>query len=722
MDVEISQEKELGRELARVREEAGLTQGELAGRLGVSQTVVSRTESGERHLQDEELQRVASAVGTELAAAIPERRDREWGVLTRPPLGHPDHDLLWKAELAARELVALLGRPDVALPFARRIEGLLDELRVATAQLLNRACDLVFIGKVGVGKTTAICGIGGLVVARAGTQRDAVVLDVAGGRTTLCEVRITTGPTAITIEPCSDAEVRAYVAEFADKVLYTLGDDRPKRAEQAERTLASEVEKAIRNIAGLARPRGKDAKGRLLPDPAKELAREILAEDSSRRREDDETSQRLQFEVLSRMRMERRERREVRFEEGSGLEPLAWLKSEFRRINIGTNPEFTLPRRIHVSVDVTLIPGVDGVDARIVDTKGIDETVARADLEGHFGASHTVVVLCSGFNDAPCTEAVDLLERAREVGIAGDGVHGMLLGLPKFDEALQMRDDAGEPAATAEEGYDLKGEVVEGVVHDQIGFRDFSVQFFNSHEDDADEVRRGLAGRIEAMFNGYRRTISDLVDGAGTLVENYEDEQIQEILRDAMKLVRSWVEINMKTGAVNRQIERNLMTALESTHPSTIHASMRRRGGWYNLDYSHHLAFGARLVVSSVLRQKIESFGEHCETFLKVPGNDPARSLLDQAQRAMAKAYSTVQQRAQLLGETWFHEELERDDPLWSRCVRRWGMGEGYVSAVAKVNDGWFSEHQAANERLRVMVEREWQQAMAVVLEMLAEE
>ena len=433
MGIGVSEEKELGRQLARVRDGAGLTQGELARRLSVSQTVVSRTESGERRLDDEELQRFTSAVGSEAAMAIARRRDRDWRVLPRPALSHPDHDLLWKAELVGRELDALLRKPDVALAFARRIEGLLAEMRSAAALLLNRACDVVFIGKVGVGKTSAICRIAGLVVTRAGARSDAAVLDVAGGRTTLCEVRITTGPTGIAIEPCSDAEVRAYVAEFADKVLYGLGDDGPQRvAEQDERSLASEVEKAIRNIAGLARPRGKDAKGNRLPDPAKELAHEILAEERNRGRDDEGVSQRLQFEVLSRMRMDKRDCREVRFDERNGLDPFAWLKSEFHRINIGTNPEFTVPKRIHVSVDMALIPGMDEVDVRIVDTKGIDETVARADLEGHFGSAHTVMVLCSGFNDAPCTEAVDLLERARVVGIAADGVHGMLLGLPKF--------------------------------------------------------------------------------------------------------------------------------------------------------------------------------------------------------------------------------------------------------------------------------------------------
>ena len=445
--------------------------------------------------------------------------------------------------------------------------------------------------------------------------------------------------------------------------------------DQEDGGLTSEVEKAIRNIAGLTRVSGKDAEGNRHPDPAKELARELLVEERGRGRGAIEAVQRLQFEVLSRMRTDKRSGREIRFEEDSGLEPLVWLRSEFHGINIGTNPDFTIPKRIHVSVDQEMIPGVDGVDVRVVDTKGIDETVARADLEGSFGSAHTVIVLCSGFNDAPCTEAVDLLRRASEAGIERQGVHGVLLGLPKFDEALQMRDDSGEPVDTVEEGYDLKGDVVEEVLHSRLGFGDFSVQFFNAHEDNPAEVREQLRTRVEAMFDGYRRTMSDLVQAGRTLVENFEDEQVQEIVRHAMVMVKSWVANNRDSGGARREIEGSLMAELEIAHPSTIHATMRRRGGWYNLDYGHHLAYGARIVVSAMLRRKLDSFQEHCETFLTDPSNEPARSLLDQAQRAMARAYATVARRAQLVGETWYHEELEPKDPLWRKCVERWGKG-----------------------------------------------
>ena len=719
METDTAQNKELGRELARVRELAKLTQTELAARLGVSQTVVSRTESGERRLEDVDFLEFVEAIGTPEARAMEARRSRQWSKLARPAFGHPDHDLLWTAEVALRDLGTLLGQPDIAQAFARRIEGLCDEIATAAGELLKRECSLVFIGKVGVGKTSAICHIADLMVSKPGAPRLSPVLDVGGGRTTLCEVRIRTGPPSIVIEPCTDEEIRAHVADFADKILSATNEGGERDGAQDDQIMSREVERAIRNMANLRRPSGRRTAGAPATDPARELAKQVVTEELGRGRNEQDVPLRLQFEILSRMRTDQRQRRDVRWDKGAGVGHIEWLRSEFHRINTGNHPEFTIPRRIQVFVDAPLIPGGGDVDVSVVDTKGIDETVARADLEKHFGASHTVLVLCSGFNDAPGTEATNLLRRASEAGIEGDSLQGVVLGLPKFDEALQMLDDAGEPVGSIDEGYGLKTGVVEDTVHQSLGFRDFSVRFFNSHEDDPEDVRRDLSERVHMVFDGYRNAVGELVDSAKGLVENYEDEQAQEVIRQAAVLVRSWIERHMDPHSVEREAERSLLDEVENAHPATIHATMRRKGGWHNLDYGHHLAYGARLVVSSVLRTRVQSFGDLCDTFLGPEEHHHARSLLSQARRTLERGSQAVSERAQLLGETWFHSGLEREDAFWVTGVRRWGGGAGYVEEMLNMNKSWFSGNGELNEEVRTMIRREWRRAMEVVAGML---
>ena len=722
METDLAKDRELGRELARIREAAGLTQAELAGRLGVSQTVVSRTESGERHLQDDRVRDFAEAIGTEEARGLEGRRSRDWSQLKRPPLGHPNHDLLWLAELKLRELKTLLSQPHITQAFARRIQALCGEIESAAAELLKRECNLVFIGKIGVGKTSAICQIVGLTDSGAGSGRPSPVLDVGAGRTTLCEVEIRTGPTSIVVEPCTDAEVRAHVADFAEKLLRAIKDGSERGGSQDDQIMSREVERAIRNMANLRRPSGRGAEGSRTSDPARKLASQIFDEEIKRGKGERDAASRLQFEILSRMRTDRRERQDLRWDQSAGVDHQKWLKSEFHRINTGNNPDFTIPKRIRVFVELPLLPLDGDVEIRIVDTKGIDETVARADLEKHVGASHTVLVLCSGFNDAPGTEATSLFRRASEAGIRHDELQGVVLGLPKFDEALQTLDDAGETVGSIEEGYGLKTSVVEETVHHSLGYRNFSVRFFNSHEDDAAEIRQDLSDRISKVFDAYRDSVSELVESAGALIANYEDEQAQEIVRHAAVLIRSWIKQNKDLGSLKRAVEQSLLGEVESVHPASIHATMRRNGGWYNLDYAHHLAYGARLVVSSVLRSRVRSFTDFCDTFLGTAEHRPAEPLLSQARRALEKASQTATERAQLLGETWFHETLEEEDEFWAKGIRRWGGGTGYVNDISTMNKSWFSSNGELNKKMKPLVKREWKRAMKVVEGMLEDD
>ena len=717
METDVAQVRELGRELARIRELAELTQADLAKRLGVSQTVVSRTETGERQMESDELQRFAEAIGTEEARGMVTRISRVWSELSRPPLGHPDHDLLWTAEGALRGLRALLGQPAIAQAFARRIESLCDEIEAAAGKLLKRECSLVFIGKIGVGKTSAICHIADLVVARRGSPRPTPVLDVGAGRTTLCEVHIRTGPTSIVVEPCTDAEMRAHVEDFADKLLYAIMRGDNKGAAQDDQIMSREVERAIRNMADLRRP----SRGDVGPDPARELARRVAEEELERGGDEQGVARRLQFEIESRVRTDLRRRLNMQWDEGTGQDHLQWLRSEFHRINIGDNPEFPIPRRIEVFVNGSLLPDAEGVAVNIVDTKGLDETVARADIEKHVGASHTVLVLCSGFNEAPGTEATNLLRRASEAGMEGTGIQGVALGLPKFDEALHTLDDAGETVESIEVGYRIKTEIVEETVHQSLGFGDISVSFLNSHEDDPGPIRRALSMHIDMVFQSYRNTVDELVMSSGRLTDNYQDEQAQEVVRQAAEWVMSWINKNriIDLSSIKKKTESSLLDHVRTAYAATIHATMRRKGGWPNLDYRHQLGYGARLVVSSVLGPRVRSFGDLCDTFLESEEHLHAQTLLSQVRRSIERAFQEVTERVRLIGEMGFHNSLEGQDEFWGRGVRRWGGGPGYVEEIWGMNRLWFSNNGALNEEVEATVSSEWKHALVTVLEML---
>ena len=108
---------ELGRYLTQVRERAGIKQAELARKVTWSPAVLSRVESGERSLADDELDQLLDAIDTPEAGKLRDALSRDWRVLPRPSLDHPDQDLLCAAEEVAQQLTTLREQPDARNAF-----------------------------------------------------------------------------------------------------------------------------------------------------------------------------------------------------------------------------------------------------------------------------------------------------------------------------------------------------------------------------------------------------------------------------------------------------------------------------------------------------------------------------------------------------------------------------------------------------------------------------
>ena len=254
---------ELGRRLTQVRERAGIKQAELARKVTWSPAVLSRIESGERPLAREELEILLDAIATPDATTLREAIQRSWKVLPRPSLDHADQDLLWSAEQVAQELTQLRDQPEVRHAFERRLTEYVDELKNSVALLLKRDHQVAFIGSIGIGKSTAICRLAGLEVAIPDSPQPAPVLEAGAGGITICEVHLRSGPGyGLLIEPRSDDEIRADVTDFAEFVRGSDSSSTTIEGDGEDQGISKEVERAIRNLAGLKirREKGEDGK------------------------------------------------------------------------------------------------------------------------------------------------------------------------------------------------------------------------------------------------------------------------------------------------------------------------------------------------------------------------------------------------------------------------------------------------------------------------------
>ena len=696
---------EMGKYLAHLRDKAGLKQNELAQKVTWSPAVLSRVESGERTVSPDELNSILEAIGTEEARQFRKTAGRDWRKLPKPPLGHPNESILWKAERALQRIKELSERPDIKNVFVKRLEEFRDELNRVASLVLGTEHSVAFIGDIGVGKTTAICRVTDLEVQK--NKKVDPVLEVGGGGVTVCEVHLVKGPHyGLVVEPMDENELRREVLEFASFLKpASSAYQEEETGDPDSHGTSKEIERAIRNMSGLTRKRERKTRSdgekvRVTVDDARNLA------------EKSTDSNTLAVEILARIDVKKRTRRDLWLSETSSAEPLLWLKQNFEQINNGRHPEFSIPKRIEITVPQQIL-GEESLSIRVVDTKGIDRTAERGDLEKHLTAFNTVVVLCSSFNDAPSTSVQQLLERAEKARIANLQTKVAILVLPRPNEALAVKYDEGFNAETVDEGYELKGEQVEMRL-DALNVSDVTCTFFNAFEDEPECLSDFLFKLVRGLRQRHCENLKEAIKGANDLVQNFEGEQVREIQQQATNRLIVWLQNNQQIGPFSKHMKESLLSAISKVHPSSLRASVRRQGEWYNLDYSHQLGYGARAVATSVVGDKLEEFKVLATNLLQDPNLEEAFGLVQQARRIFESGTEDLFQKAQQLGGI-IHRYMMFDAQLWNSCNEEWGKGPGYRDRVSKHHRDWFaddSDHIKAQVLVKRLVEKEWQKIL----------
>ncbi len=705
----------LGHFIGIVRKDAGLTQAELASKITLSPATVSRIEAGESSINDAEREAILEAIGTPAAADLREYIRQGW-VLERPPFDHPDRKSLWEANAAIKRLRDLREDPTINSVFIRQIDLYEKELFRYADFLYGREHQLAFIGSVGVGKTTAICRLTGLTVPGEVKLDRQSVLTASGGRTTVCEVHISRGPQfGIRIVPRTDESIRRDVEEYAEYLVNVIRVDAPLKPEPGDGETAgtsTELERAIRNMADL--PRGERDEGgkKVKYDRAKELAlQHPKASD-------------LAVQILTRMDLFSRTKRDAWYPEGTQKSPQKWLQEIYSDVNNGKHPEFTLPQKIEVVVPDPVI-GSEQFPLRVVDTKGIDsEIVARQDLECHFDDRKTVVVLCSSFNNAPEVPLENLLLRAREAGVRDFEPKTVILVLPRSDEAAAVMKDDGQPVESDEEGYDRKREQVEMQLR-QRGIGDVSILFFNARESGEPEpIRQQLIATLKRFRRMYCDRIAKLSEEVDWLIKNRENEEIRSVFQDVGRHLTTWIGKNRVMDVEETPVEKPLVAAIDGTrHAGTIRASVRRSGEWQDLDYYHHLAVGARRLAVKQIGAKIGKFADIVKNLMDGDEYAPAQEFLERVIDSLAAAAETAYRTAQVGGREAFESELRKDFAFWKQCDGEWGKGKGYKARILEKTEEQFqSSYRDAHELVKKLITDEWAKIVTLLEGMLREE
>ena len=472
---------------------------------------------------------------------------------------------------------------------------------------------------------------------------------------TICEVHLVQGPQyGLIVEPRSEYEIHREVREFA-----TLIKSPPKIQEDGEETrgpdshgTSNEIEGAIRNMSKLTRPRepkkGPDGSIINRPDGRPQYVRRDLARELAAKSTDADA---LALEIISRMNLIGRTRHELWYPEISGQEPLVWLKESFEKVNNGRHPEFSIPKLIQVMVPRHIL-GEESLSIRLVDTKGIDRTAEREDIERHFDEFNTLLVLCSDFNSTPSPSIQQLLEREKEGQLPNLEIKAAILALPHPGEALAVKDDQGYSAETVEDGYDLKIEQAEMTLIG-IGIPEMRVGCFNALEDNPELLNAFLIDLVQNLREMHSQRLVEVIKGVNDLLENSEEEETKEILRQAANQLNTWVKKNRPLAPKFLPLESNLLKDMnDAKFASSLAASIRRRGNWTNFEYSPRLSSGARRMAVVAVGSKQVEFNGISKNIQQSPQFEDAVGLVQQVRRIFDDGVEEILRKCQLQGES----------------------------------------------------------------------
>lgn len=681
--------------LEETRKAAHLTQEEVAKRMGLHQSRVSRLESGDSEPATADYVAYLKAVGTDRARKLRTAIETAWKHLPQPPLRHPELLTLMEAESALERLEVFKGGASIPHVLAGQAELLFRRLYEFAEFLLNLDHRIVYVGEIGVGKTTAACKQAGLV-----TNTDSpedlkgMMLDTGGGRTTLCDVHVRAGDRfSLEVEPLPDEEIYRLVDEFCRSVV-AKGDQSTPASRSADFKLPEEVERALRVMAKLPRPVRRKA-GPQDPDPASVFAEKHSLSD-------------FKAETASRLTLWRRTRRLIDFEGSDQVAGRQWLRDTFTKINNGRHEDFSLPARIIVTVPFDPVPG-SPYKLTLLDTRGVDGSAIRPDILAQLKNPRALTVLCAKWGSAPDPSIHELLKYARETEVDPTLLGRVaILVIARAGDALAMRHDSGESAQDAPEGYEIKRAHVEDALH-RIGMNGIAVEVFDAATDPAAGITQFLLTKISDLRAAQTANAHATISAIDEMLSNVEKAQALATLKAINDDLRIFADAHARLKATQKPVQTRLVEAVRSTlHPRTVWAATRRSGEFWNFDVYQYLGDGASSEAKRRCAAPIDGLREIISNRLANSKYEAAHGLLGQLLDNVSVWESDFVKAARHHALAIFKPKLASAQELWTRTEGKYGFGPGYRDDVACELEAWFDANADLQDAFEKQLRRAW--------------
>lgn len=554
----------------------------------------------------------------------------------------------------------------------------------STTYLIDKSHRLAFIGNIGAGKTTAICHLLGLLDGKE------PVLSTGSGRTTLCEVEILyEDQLKIEVTPYSESEVFGYLQDFS---LYLFeSDNTESKAESSDVfKLSAEIERALRNMLDLKITRNKNDEGkRISHDAAKNFSTNYNDPKS------------LTDALLSRFNLQLRTK--TIFLNENNVPQNEWLHDTFKTINSATHPQVGLAKRIVISVSQPLFNNID-YSLSVADTKGIDQTVNRQDIDNCFTDNRTVSVICCRFNDAPDKTMSGLLKNAKDAGLTRRIADETILLILDRDSEAECVIDIDEAIGEKDEGREIRSEHVSNDLRHSAQLDLLDIQFLDAKNDDVSMLHEYLPSKVSALRDAHHRRLKEIENAVSDIEKELFSQSALQAKQQVKSTLEPWLKKAQSCSPSLKEYFLPLISSIadKGTYAASVRASVNRRGEWHNLDYYQNLATGARLQVVEQIDALKNELLVLIDNMLSQNDLQPAYALLKQLKHTTEKRLGEMYQQIFAKGRAVYEAELNNDAELWNKLAQEWGQGPGYKGRIGSSSQKWFQHKNYPNFESKV--------------------
>jgi hypothetical protein len=597
-----------------------------------------------------------------------------------------------KSEIGSREQIQQLSAV-VSIQAFQEIGNRLTKIR----RILNiQRYNLVFIGQVGAGKTTAICHLLNLVqeveverTLRSGKKvfikKTQELLSTGAGKSTICEVVIRPAKfTYVEIDPYESSELQQLIEEFG---LWIWQKAHLATTKIRVEIPPDELLRAIRNIVELPEI--------IVSGKIEDCALGFASYFASDRYAD------FQEELIWRGKLSARTETKIQPQSEDRDEKL-WLSGVFQALNVAKISNFSIPKRIYLN----LSPKILGFDhqriGNIIDTRGLDlATKDRRDLAEYIRKSdESICIFTERFPSAPAN-VMQIIGKYLTPTAKDLNTKFALLVMPRKGEPEKVIGADGLAVDDLAQGLALRKANIDNVFsNEQINFSFENIFFYDALAGylgdgslDRSDESVDIDGDRQQVFVDIERVIIDrerqLEAEIGILTQQVEQIRTgkdfaqfeNEIVFVAHQKIRELSSLNLgKNSFTDDYID------MLPAHHCTLRATNNRYGQYELQDID--IYFNGRYLAESLIRQSTEKYQAEILAVINAVETEISHgsTLVTMMHRLRAQIDENYEALAIDLGveiETILSERLlapqdYEDSVFWQQAIDRWGQGSGY--------------------------------------------